>query len=367
MENLFQRIFSTTFRHSPASRVCSTLDSSREHLLSAESTEKDYPKGDDSETEDHASLPGLAEQLILQISSLLDEASRLCLKNTNVRFRNLIEIDETRVSQCARWKTLTYLERDLLDKGHRIPDRLACIYCKRAHPRKDFGVRNGNAGYGIESLCVVETSIPEGRHCWRFLPRLFDYAAHIETPEVDSHNRKPPGDMWCVEERVVCCHCCGRASRDEKGKLSCQTCNQQCDICGYVNIVHYERRGPPRPLETYANIRFVRYRETRYRLAIRDLNGIRDHRRAPPKEPRILRERCRFSELLQQFRALDCLVDPRIEQNPFFLYSPVLSNGPGSRGNWVPPDQVSSGQSGFVFPAVWFETDATDIQSARMY
>ena len=343
MENLIRRIFTWGFRKCTARRTDSSSGASQEYLLSDQSVEEkdyEYLSGDDSEP--YTSLPHLADDLVLRISSLLDEVSLLCLKNTNAHFRNIIKMNEKQLPRCVKWRMLTLLERDLQDKGDSLPNTLACIYCKRTHPRADFGVRNGNAGYGIERLYVMEACGPGVRFCWRYIPKLLDYTARIENPEVD--NRDLPysarsTDKWVSAYRATCCHCCGRLDHDQNGKLSCPTCKKKCEACGFTMLLHYERHGPQRPLESYANIRFVRNLGTGYSLEIRDLNGIRHPDEPPPKEPKIWRERCLLSEIHQDIRAAMCLLHDPVERNLFSLYSPVVFSSQKSQRRSIPPNR----------------------------
>jgi len=342
MEHLIRRIFTRGLWKCTALRTDSAFGASQEYLLSNQSVEnKEYLSGDDSEP--RASLAHLGEDLILRISSLLDEVSLLCLKNTNARFRDIIKTNQTEFSQCVRWRMLTLLEQDLLGKGDSLPGSLACMYCKRTHPRADLGVRNGNAGYGIERLYLMEACGPDARFCWRYIPDLLDYTARIEYPEVENHDLPPFArltDRWVSAYRAICCHCCGRLDLDDNDKYSCPACNKKCEACGFAKLVHFERHGPQRPLESYANIRFVRRRATGYGLEIRDLNGIRHPERPPPKEPKIWRERCFASEILQAVRANECLLHQHIERNLFSLYSPVvLFTSPESKSISMPPNR----------------------------
>jgi hypothetical protein len=205
MEYLIRRIFTPGLWKCTALRTDSSFGASQEYLLSNHSVEnKAYLSGNDSEP--HASLAHLGENLVLRISSLLDEVSLLCLKNTNARFRDIIKIKEKQFSQCVRWRMLTLLEQDLLGKGDSLPDSLACMYCKQTHARADFGVRNGNAGYGIERLYLMEACGPDARFCWRYIPNLLDYTARIEYPEVENHDLPPFArltDRWVSAYRPI--------------------------------------------------------------------------------------------------------------------------------------------------------------------
>lgn len=225
-------------------------------------------------------------------------------------------------------------------KGAPLPDTLACMYCKRTHPRADFGVRKENAGYGIERLYLIEACGPGVRFCWRYIPKLLDYTTQIDCPEVDNrklHYHARLTDKWVSAYRATCCHCFGRLDRDQNDKLSCPNRNEKCEACGFKELLHFERHGPQRPLESYSNIRFVRSRATGYGLEIRDLNGNRHPDRPPPKEPTIWRERCLLSEFIQDGRAMESLLHMHIERNFFSVYNPIIFTGPESQRMSIPP------------------------------
>jgi hypothetical protein len=165
--------------------------------------------------------------------------------------------------------------------------------------------------------------------CWRYIPRLWDYTARIESSEVDNGDQKLLKDRWISAYQPIYCHYCSQINLDENNKTSYQTRNKKCKACGSVNLLHLERHGPQRPLDSYANIRFVTRRVTEYSLEIRDLNGIRHPRRFPPKQSRIWRERCFASETLQAVLANECLLHLNIDRKLFSSYDPVVLYKPG--------------------------------------
>ena len=319
-----------------ATSTDATFGASQEYLLRTKSVEdQGYLSDDESDSgdaplKDHGegALPHLPKDLILRISKVLDEVSLLCWKNTNRYFREIITMDETQISQCARWEMLTLLEDDLLDrdksrdKSFALLKKLACRYCKLAHPKEDFGVPDGNVGYGVERLYLIDACAPQKRFCWRYIPKLLDYTSGIEN--LDGRGQKLLTDKWVCVSREVCNHCGNRLVRDETDKFVCQFCAKKCEICGFGVFPNFERHGPRRPLESYAGIRFMRRMEKDYRLEIRDLNGIRDPQKPLPSEPKIWREQGFWAEYHQEYPALECRIHRvRTSRNPFSLYSPV--------------------------------------------
>lgn len=290
------------------------------------SKEHEYLDTGESEAFGFALFTRLPEGLVLRISRLLDEVSLLCLKYTNSRLRQIISMNEAQISKCARWTMLTLLEEDLLGKGCCLPDRLACWYCKEAHSREEFGVRDGNVGYGVERLCVIEVSQPNARFCWRYIPKLIDYTAG-EAKANTPPDPKSQKDKWVWRYRWICFHCGNRVIRDENDKFCCPLCSQECEICGFHELSRIERHGPRRPFESVANIRFVRREEKNYKLEIRDINGIRRPKTLLPPEPKTWPERNLKFEMRQHYRVRKCLFHPlRVNHNRFSLYSPVDSS-----------------------------------------
>ena len=320
----------------PADITASSTDfafgASQEYLLGTLSVERKGSLSDNESDSGHASLkdhgegalPRLPKDLVLRISEVLDEVSLLCFKNTNRYLREIITINETQISQCARWRMLTFLEADLVarDKSYALLRHLACMYCKRAHPKEDFGVPDGNVGYGVERLYLIHACEPDARFCWRYIPKLLNYTPGIEN--LDGRGQKLLTDKWVCEYRKMCYHCGNRLVSDETDKLVCQFCAEECEICKIWALPNFERHGPQRPLESYAGIRFVRRTKKDYRLEIRDLNGIRDPQKPLPSEPKIWREWGRWVEIFQEYMAVECLVHKFIiSRNRFSLYSPV--------------------------------------------
>lgn len=111
-------------------------------------------------------------------------------------FRSLI--NKTQVSQCVRWAVLCWLECDLLARGAPSPDRLACRFCKRSHPLQDFGIPGKNVGYGVERLYLLQGWAPQGRFCWRHIPKRLNYT----TTQVATEEK------WVVVRHLTCLHYC---------------------------------------------------------------------------------------------------------------------------------------------------------------
>jgi len=305
-QNLIRRTFTVDIRKFAALNAKSAFDTSQEHLLVNQSFEEQtYQPGDEPDADDYAflqgrndrALPHLPEDLILRISGLLDEVSLLCLKNTNTRFRHTITISEALISRCARWMVLCRLEEDIRNRDGSLPDQLACMYCKKPHPQKDFGVRNGNVGYGIERLLMIESCQPYFRYCWRYLPKIMNYSPGIEN--LDKRGRPSRRDKWVELLEAICFHCGDRLNLEENGQSECRTCNKECEVCGFGMLRGWERHGPQRPLGTYANIRFIRFGPD---LEIRDVNGIRDLRKPLAPEPSIWRQGSVRFEIGQHLR-----------------------------------------------------------------
>ena len=186
--------------------------------------------------------------LILGIAGFLGEVFLLCLKNTNTHFRDTIKIDESQVSQCARWTMHCFLEIDLQDKGSSPPSQFGCGCCKRAHPQEEFGGGDGNVNYGIERLHLIEICHLKARYCWRYIPKILNYTTPQQTIK----------DQWIMVMFLICIHCHERSSRHENGDWKCPVCQEKYEVCRFGRELRYERHGPERPLEDYANVRFVR-------------------------------------------------------------------------------------------------------------
>lgn len=214
---------------------------------------------------------------------------------------------------------LVHLEDDLLDRGAPFPNRLACAYCKQTHPSKDFGVLDGNAGFGVEQLYLIQSISPLWRFCWRFIPKMIDYNARTIATMIGPQGGKQQKEHWKLETRLLCCHCFYKLEQTDN---SCRHCKEQCRMCGYIKQPFYKRHGPERPLESYNNIRFVRRLDKLYELEIRDLNGIRDPRKPPPPEPRVLKFLDIQAEADQHRDAKKSLFHSwRLSRNRFALYS----------------------------------------------
>ncbi len=307
VQNTIRRTLAVNIRKCTAVNAKSAFGTSQEDLLPDHflGKQEDLPD-DESDDDDYAllqgrdnrALPRLPEDLIVRISGFLDEVSLLCLKNINTRFRDIIKISEAQVSRCTRWMVLCRLEEDIRNRGDALPDQLACMYCKKTHPQKDFGVRNGNVGYGIERLRMIKSCRPYFRHCWRYLPKIMNYTPGIEN--LNRRGRPSRKDKWIELLEPICFHCGDRLDLAENGQSECRTCNKKCEVCGFGMLRGWERHGPQRPLETYANIRFISFGPD---LEIRDLNGIRDLRKPLPPEPGIWREGSILFEMGQHLRA----------------------------------------------------------------
>lgn len=154
----------------------------------------------------------------------------------------------------------------------------------RAHPQEEFGVGNVNVGYGIERLKMINCPA-QYRYCWRHLPKRMNYSPGIEN--LDKRGRPSRKDRWLDLLEPACFHCGNRLDLTGDGQLrECQIRKQICDVCGVGWIRGWERHGPERPLESFANLRFIRI--DRYTgLAIRDLNGIRDLREKLVPGPKV--------------------------------------------------------------------------------
>lgn len=327
MKHPLQRMLAKGFRTSRDSLTDFALSPSQEHLLPKRLAEKEHYLFEDKKQTEQA-LSKLPDDIILRIASLLNQVSRLCLKYTNKRFRETLKTDDVRLSQCVNWLMLARLERDLLKKGEALPDRLACRYCKQAHPKEDFGVRNGNVGYGIERLEISDFPIPEMRFCWRYIPRLLLYGSDVESEKIEQDYPKPLQDTWTLTRRWTCLHCNNELTAFQAKKLRCPICEIDCEVCRPLNLPYLQRLGPKRLLESYANIRFVRRTCTGGKFEVRDLNGIRHPERPLPKEPREWRQGSIVTDLRKHIRIAGYLIHRyRVGRNRFSLYSPYIPPG----------------------------------------
>lgn len=202
-----------------------------------------------------------------------------------------------------------------------LAESLGLQVLQKAHPREEFGVRDGNVGYGVERLCLIETSLPKTRQCWRSIPKLLVYTPGTESLGISTALPEKGGDKWVLVRVPICVHCCERLSRHENGSWDCPVCKQECEVCGFSTDLVLQTHGPDRPLEDYANIRFVRRYCHNFRLEIQDSNGIREPRRRPGQEPKIWRERSLIAEFWQYIHIEKALVPKN--QRRFSLYSDV--------------------------------------------
>lgn len=213
---------------------------------------------------------------MLQISNVLDQVSRASLKYTDAHLRNIIKLKEPQYSRCVKWRITCLFERDSIAQGT-LPDNLTCCFCKQSHPKEDFGVRDGDVGYGIESLFIRERFRSNARYCWRHVPKRlrYDPIPKYHTPEDKDRGFKDyPTQGWKEVEEKACLHCGTRLHQDNNGKYTCPSCHELCPACGLVSIYGFQRYGPPRPFDSYTKIRFVRRRRKHFTLEIQDLNGI---------------------------------------------------------------------------------------------
>ena len=280
MKAIFKSMFCTQTKKSGGQK--NRQESSENLLLS--SLEAQSPSPSESHLDNDVPPPRypesllaqLPEPVILRISAMLGVVSQRCLKYTDRYFRNLIVSRDTRLLRCVKWRVLTFLEMDLIARDRPLPDRLACRFCKCAHPREDFGVRGKNAGYGIEHLYLIERCYPSKRYCWRHIPKRLNYICNDEISNSSSSKTTMLSkERWVDVKRRSCGHCGTRLSPNSKGKSACSVCPKKCSICPSGGwLTEYERHGPQRPLESYTKIRFVRRRCTGFALEIRDLNGI---------------------------------------------------------------------------------------------
>lgn len=276
---------------------------------------KAYYDGDDSAPPPYPYIQQLSDDLILHIAEFLDVVPRACLKYTDSHFRKLINIPETPVLQCVRYRVLCYLEKDLLAQGAPLPNRLACAFCRCAHPRSDFGIHGENVGYGIEYLFMIEKSVPDARYCWRHIPKRLNYTS------TDGDQSPSSEEKWVETKQYICWHCGNELSRDSDGKTICPICHEECPICGFDNIDGFQRYGPRRPLESYSKIRFTSRRCMRFALEIRDLNGICTPNTPLPTEPPLFWTGEPLLEYLNHIYISTYLIGRRARQ--FLLYSPV--------------------------------------------
>ena len=312
MKAIIQTIFRTQTKKSGGHK--NWQESSENLLLS--SLEAQSPSPSESHLDHDAPPPRypdsllaqLPETIILRISTMLDVVSQHCLKYTDRYFRNLITSRDTRLLRCVKWRVLAFLELDLLARDLPLPGRLACRFCKCAHPREDFGVRGKNAGYGIEHLYQIERCYPSKRYCWRHIPKRLNYICNDESSNPSSSKTTTLSkERWVDVKRRSCGHCGTRLSSNSKGKSACPVCPKTCPICPSGMLTEYERHGPRRPLESYTKIRFIRRRCTGFALEIRDLNGI-----SIPSMPLSAQTMTWCVTWSASWPILDCLEDLRI-------------------------------------------------------
>lgn len=121
----------------------------------------------------------LPDGVVLRIPSRLGLISRASLKYTNSHLRKLIPRAISQSPQCNRWRVLCLLEQDYLAKNVAL-NRLTCCFCKRSHPKEDFGVRGRDTGCGVECLYMLGRYSPEVRYCYRHVPKTVDYSSTTE-------------------------------------------------------------------------------------------------------------------------------------------------------------------------------------------
>ena len=298
----------------------SAISTSQEHLLASPwAEEQDNPLGTEIHPQNHAFLSYLPTELILCISELLDQGSLLALKNTNRRFQDAISISGVRISRCARWKMLCYLERDLMDRDEPLPNRLACFYCKDAHAKEEFTRFDNDVGHGVRRLHVIQTSQPEARFCWRWVPTTsLHYLLRIE--DVAAITPTPPKSVYTY--RWICEHCGERIiDRDENNKLYCRMCSQVCKICSSRAFLIFEFYGFEHPLEACSTL------AKNHQLQTQDSNDIPDPPKPPPPEPEISRDRSLRIEVSPQFTAEHSLVHrSRVRRNRVPLSNPFRNS-----------------------------------------
>ncbi|CAF9939351.1 MAG: hypothetical protein HETSPECPRED_001562 [Heterodermia speciosa] len=303
-------------------------NTSREHLLS------DYTDSlDEKIYEDpvpHRSGPTFSDvpaDIILRISSFVDEVTLLSFHYTNRTLRESVSLKDAGISRCARWMMLHLLEKDSAAKGHSLPDRLACWYCKTSHPKEDFGVEPGNVGFGIERISMLKIPCRKYRFCWRYIPKWLNYTPSTDDLKADSNDDNNQVERWIEVPRHQCMHCSSKTHVDQTGKRQCSECKQECEICGFREVSILERRGPKRPFESFENLRFVAIAKHGYRVEIRDMNGLRRPGSQLHPETRIWKNRNLFNQLRQQFRVKESVLPRRLQgdqQKQFALYVPIV-------------------------------------------
>ena len=302
-------------------------NASREHLLSDYTHFLDE-KADESSVPDRSgpTFSDLPADIILRISSFVDIVTLLSFHYTNRTLRESVSLKDAGISRCARWMMLYLLEKDSTDKGHPLPDRLACWYCKTSHPKEDFGVEPGNVGFGIERLSILAIPCRKFRFCWRYIPKLLNYTPSTDDLKTDSNDDDNQVERWIEVPRHQCMHCSSKTHVDQTGKRQCSECKQECEICGFREVSSFERHGPKRPFESFENLRFVKREKHDFRLEIRDMNGLRRPGSQLHPESRIWKNMNPFTDFRQHNRVLNVIVDRELQgpqQRRFSLYVPV--------------------------------------------
>ena len=303
-------------------------NASRENLLS------DYTQFLDEKTYEESvpyrsgpTFSDLPAGIILRISSFVDIATLLSFHYTNRTLRESVSLENAGTSRCARWMMLHLLEKDSANKGHPLPDRLACWYCKRSHPKEDFGLEHGNVGFGIERLLMFSIPCRKYRFCWRYIPKLLNYTPSTDDLKTDSNDDNNQVERWIEVPRHQCMHCSSKTHVDQTGKRQCSECKQECEICGFREVSSFERRGPKRPFESFENLRFVKRAKHNYRAEIRDMNGLRRPGSQLHPESRIWKNGSLSNEFRQHVRAVESIVPRKLQddqQRRFALYVPIV-------------------------------------------
>lgn len=184
-------------------------------------------------------LADLPSDIILSVADFLDDASAVCLKNTNSAFRGLIQRDANSFNPCSKWLIMCRFEADLIANLplDRLPDKLVCAFCKAKQARDQFEpiYSPGWKGVGLpvsNTASVIET------------PNTTRYCARhpIRISWVRPSSKQDKKRRWIMCWRLTCMHCKVAVHPSDGRHTGCDQCH--CDICPRLNQELLTRYGP---------------------------------------------------------------------------------------------------------------------------
>ena len=216
-------------------------------------------------------LQTMPMELILAIADCLDIVSRYCLRLTSRRLRRCLPVDFDAFDKCERWLLTTRLETDY--KRMLRNRKLACTFCKRKRPWRDFGAEKPIIGprmflrlhkcrmlsrilssytwlhrlncYGIKDTDGrrIFNEDTWGRICYRhdslFYPQIVDFRDDRYIPHI--YPKPLEVARYSALRTQMCFHCGNILTHKDSRGTECHKC--MCEVYPRAVVTIYLRAG----------------------------------------------------------------------------------------------------------------------------